>query len=148
MRAAADNSSIELLPLVAGNCCGRRECQAMGFRPVCATSGAVFRNACEAAMAGADPARSIDVPSNASEPLNTACEGPQSVRCTLEFRPVCGETGRTYGNRSEPRDFTSVPELVSAAEQTQGRVSGARAGPQSWRRPGGLAGRAPLKTEK
>jgi len=93
--------------------CSRGVC-AEAFNPVCGCDGQTYANACEAANANVG----VEYLGACGEPECTpkaACDyahycfsdggcyapgicNPRPGGCTLEFNPVCGCDGRTYGN--------------------------------------------------
>lgn len=96
-----DNPKRSLLPLIDGSCCGSVECGSMGYRPICATSGKIYRNACEAYLANATISHSVELPCDGNSTVGMGglqCKGPEVARCIEIYRPVCGVSNRTWAN--------------------------------------------------
>lgn len=73
------------------------------YRPVCAILDngqlSTYDNACTAC---ADETVTAHYPETCAEPIMTACQNPRPQICTLDYRPVCGQSANgetnTYAN--------------------------------------------------
>ncbi len=109
----ADTSQVHAIFEACLDTCSRGSCKEI-FEPVCGCDGQTYSNACAAAEANA----SVEYPGACEQPecdtnadcgdaeycfSDDGCNTPGTCRprpglCTLEFAPVCGCDGNTYGN--------------------------------------------------